>query len=151
MYKKDFPTYPSCPCPTAAGPLWVRGVSALSSQTLWKVSLWHFYMAFSSSSFNSLQSIRSYLLCLYQSGWCFCRAGTPQLLSVLRLYRQHPGVPVWCLPFPPLFILLSMKESTLGFFFQQIFEVRLNMDPYFRLTSSAWVHVIKSITWPAFT
>lgn len=36
MYKKDFPTYPSCPCPTAAGPLWVRGVSALSSQTFMK-------------------------------------------------------------------------------------------------------------------
>lgn len=147
MYKKDFPTYPSCPCPTAAGPLWVRGVSALSSQTFMKCVPLAFLHGLFKLFFQFL-TIHPFLPPVSVPVWVMLLQGwySPAALCAQTLQRAPRGTCV--VPaFPTTVHPFKQERKHTGiFFFQQIFEVRLNMDPYFRLTSSAWVHVIKSIT-----
>lgn len=146
MYKKDFLTYPSCWCPRAAGPLWVRGVSVQSSQTFMICVTLAFLHGLFQLSFQFL-TIHPFLPALSVPVWVMLLQGW---FSVLKLPRQHPAVPVWCLPFPPPVHPFKQERKHIGIFFHQIFEVRLNMGPYFKLISGAWVQVIKPITWPAF-
>lgn len=128
---------------TAAGPLWVRDVSVLSSQTFMICVTLAFLCDLFQLLFQFL-TIHPFLPPVSVPVW------EMPLQDWFSLPKLHPEVPVWCLPFPPRVHAFKQESKHIGIFFHQIFDIRLNMDPYFKLISGAWVQVIKSITSPAF-
>jgi len=85
----------------------------------------------------------------------FNAVGTPPCLSLPYCFQTSWLVSTDTLIVPAYSLrsvhLLKQERKCFSVFFQQIFDVKMNMESFFPLIASAWLQVIKPITSREFT